>query len=267
MQKDFPENLRSLCAERGSIAQVCRDIGINRQQFNRYLSGNGMPSAHTLRRIARHFSLTEGDLLLEHQSFVERFVQNVTPGKRRPMDVMTNIFRDQARDLRRYLGFYHGHFCTPSWEGTALRTLIWIREQDGYVVAHTYEVAIAPDGSIRQRTRYSGLLSWRGNRIYLIENAFSDDGFISETILFPAHRQQVQYLRGMTIGVASRPRLSPYSSPIIWKRISETVSAREAVAACGAIPLTSSRLDPTIQKFLSESQEQYSTFSTIQGLF
>jgi len=267
MDQYFSQNLRSLCAEQGSIAKVCRDIGINRQQFNRYLSGNGMPSAHTLRRISHHFRLPEAELMTPPDAFAQRHIHNAPSKKRVPIDILDNVFRDQSRNLRRYLGFYHGHFCTPSWEGMALRTLIWLQEQDGYVVCHTYESAVMPDDSIRQKTRYSGLLSWRGNRIYLIENAFSDDGFVSETILFPAHRQQVKYLRGMTAGVASRPRLSPYSSPTIWKRISETVSAREAIHACGAIPLNSTRLDPTVRKFLTTSQGTDQHFSTPTDLF
>ncbi len=45
MSGNFSNNLRRLCAERVSIEQVCREIGFNRQQFNRYLNGGGMQSA------------------------------------------------------------------------------------------------------------------------------------------------------------------------------------------------------------------------------
>ena len=39
MTDDLKANLRFLCAEKASTAQVCRDIGINQQQFSKYLSG------------------------------------------------------------------------------------------------------------------------------------------------------------------------------------------------------------------------------------
>ena len=39
MTDHLSKNLRLLCAQHGSIARVCREIEINRQQFNRYLSG------------------------------------------------------------------------------------------------------------------------------------------------------------------------------------------------------------------------------------
>lgn len=69
MVENFSHNLRSLCADYGSISQICRDIGINRQQFNRYLNGASMPSAHNLRRIARHFDLNEETLFATPSAF------------------------------------------------------------------------------------------------------------------------------------------------------------------------------------------------------
>lgn len=49
-QHEFCENLHMLCSNYRSIAGVCRKLGINRAQFNRYLNGAGKPSSHTLRR-------------------------------------------------------------------------------------------------------------------------------------------------------------------------------------------------------------------------
>jgi len=37
-------NLARLCEGKGSIAAVCRATQINRQQFNRYLSGETVPN-------------------------------------------------------------------------------------------------------------------------------------------------------------------------------------------------------------------------------
>jgi hypothetical protein len=51
MSEPFAENLRLLCSHYASVAEVCRRIGINRQQFNKYLSGASTPSLHSLRRI------------------------------------------------------------------------------------------------------------------------------------------------------------------------------------------------------------------------
>lgn len=59
----FSNNLRLHCLEHSSIAEVCRQTGINRQQFNKYLSGRGVPNVHTLRRICACLKITESQLL------------------------------------------------------------------------------------------------------------------------------------------------------------------------------------------------------------
>lgn len=255
MSKYFSKNLRFLCAESGSIAQVCRDIGINRQQFNRYLNGSGMPSAHNLRRIARHFNINEGDFVLDSETFRKGRVRTSFSASKSPSRLVSGLFDEQSGLLRRYLGFYHGHFITPTWDDKIMRTLIWLREQDGYVVSHTFERALSQDGSIVQKTKYSGLASYRGNRIYVLESANSEDGFLSNSILYPAHRQQVKYLQGMTMGVATRPRMAPYSSNTVWKKLPERMTAREALSQTGVFSFNDTRIDVIARKQLNEAQK------------
>ena len=253
--EDFSDNLRSICAEYGSIAQVCREIGINRQQFNRYLNGGGMPSAHNLRRISRHFDLNEAEFYLPSEEFNRRHILNSKRTASGPVDLMTAPFRDQIKSLRRYLGFYHSHFQTPTWDGMILRSLIWLYEKDGYVMSRSVERVVAADGSVNQKSRYEGMVSQRGNRVFVVEHEMVRDGSIVETILTPSHRQQVKFLRGITIGVAWRPHVSPYASRAIWKRIESKVTLREALKACGAYSHHSRNVDPTVRAFLGEQQD------------
>lgn len=51
MHDDFGDNLRLLCSYYKSTAEVCRRLGINRPQFNRYLNGINRPSDSTMRRL------------------------------------------------------------------------------------------------------------------------------------------------------------------------------------------------------------------------
>lgn len=234
---------------------MCREIGINRQQFNRYLNAGGMPSAHNLRRIARHFDLAEADFYLEKEEFERRHILNQKRTASGPVDLMTGPFRDQTQTLRRYLGFYHSHFQTPTWEGMTLRSLIWLYEKDGYVMSRSVERVVAKDGSVNQKSRYEGMVSQRGNRVYVVEHEMVRDGSIVETILTPSHRQQVKFLRGITIGVAWRPHVSPYASRAIWKRIDSKVTLREALKACGAFSHQSRHIDPTVRAYLGDQQD------------
>ena len=57
--KLFSSNLRDECLKFESIAQVCREIGINRQQFNKYLGGQSLPNQRTLAKLATFFNIPE----------------------------------------------------------------------------------------------------------------------------------------------------------------------------------------------------------------
>ena len=67
--EDFAANLRLLCDQRGSISQICRKMKINRQQFNKYLSGKHAPSTANSRMIADHFRLSPDVLFSPHAEF------------------------------------------------------------------------------------------------------------------------------------------------------------------------------------------------------
>ncbi|MDO6588357.1 helix-turn-helix transcriptional regulator [Salipiger sp. 1_MG-2023] len=61
----FPTNLGFACSLLPSIAEVCRRVDINRQQFNKYLAGSVRPSRHNMRRICDFFGVTESELLMD----------------------------------------------------------------------------------------------------------------------------------------------------------------------------------------------------------
>jgi transcriptional regulator with XRE-family HTH domain len=62
--KQFAENLFALTTARGSIAELCRQTGINRQQFNKYLAGASLPSEKTLEKLSGFFGVRDLDLFL-----------------------------------------------------------------------------------------------------------------------------------------------------------------------------------------------------------
>ena len=59
---NLAHNLTRLCGRAVSIAAVCRGTGINRQQFNRYLNGQSIPSVANRKKICRYFKVTETEL-------------------------------------------------------------------------------------------------------------------------------------------------------------------------------------------------------------
>lgn len=252
MQNNFTQNLRWLCAEAGPIAQTCRGLEINRQQFNRYLNGSGAPSAHILRRITRYFDLSEAELLSPHAEFCARHSPKQQPSQSAAYSGIDALFKDQARPLRRFLGVYHSYYRTPTWPGQILRSLIQLRADGSQVVSHTFERASSADGSIRQHGRYHGLAAFRGNRLCMYETPRRPGGFLSETVLMPKHPQQISYLQGLSLGVSARPDQQPFSTRTVWVRIAERISAREALTLTGAYPEASPKLDPKVRRLLGD---------------
>ncbi|MWB77493.1 XRE family transcriptional regulator [Pseudooceanicola sp. 216_PA32_1] len=60
----FGANLRKLSSNYPSISGLCRELGINRTQYNRYLSGESFPRPDVLQRICTFFK-TDARILLE----------------------------------------------------------------------------------------------------------------------------------------------------------------------------------------------------------
>ncbi len=56
----FGERLRELSDARGSYSQIARDLGINRQQFARYLNGSSRPRDALVRKMAEYFEVETG---------------------------------------------------------------------------------------------------------------------------------------------------------------------------------------------------------------
>jgi len=64
LRRVFGENLRDLCTRYSSVSALCRELGINRTQFNRYMSGESFPRPDVLHRICVFFD-TDARILLE----------------------------------------------------------------------------------------------------------------------------------------------------------------------------------------------------------
>ena len=67
----FGANLRKLSLSAPSIAALCRELDINRTQYNRYLAGESFPRPDVLARICAFFEV-DARILLEHVEDIDR---------------------------------------------------------------------------------------------------------------------------------------------------------------------------------------------------
>lgn len=65
IRENLAANLRRLVKRHASVSAVCRDLGVNRTQFERYLQGQAVPNKATARLICDYFQIDEDELYRE----------------------------------------------------------------------------------------------------------------------------------------------------------------------------------------------------------
>ena len=84
------DNLKILCRDVPSVTKLCADIGVNRTQFNRYLSGEAFPRPDVLYRICKQFGV-DANILLEP----------LKPRQEDPMEQATDAIYREVMSLNR----------------------------------------------------------------------------------------------------------------------------------------------------------------------
>ncbi|MEM7172588.1 MAG: helix-turn-helix transcriptional regulator [Pseudomonadota bacterium] len=256
MPKDhFANNLRLLCNEVSSVAEVCRAIEVNRQQFNKYLAGNHRPSPYNLTRICRYFGVEEFEILLPPEKFAN--VLTLYQDRRRRAAgfsleaLIGDTFPGNMEDLQRYEGYYHSHFSAFGWEDRIVRSLICFHVQEGRMFVK--DVERFTDAVLGQSytMKSDGLVTMFANRLYIAERQSLAGGKISLTILNATHQTRITLLSGLTMGTSTHKDHLPSASRVIYKYLGKNIDKRQALDACGAFAPNDKRLDKNLVELVS----------------
>ncbi len=132
----FGRNLQILSAPYPSISALCRKLGINRTQFNRYLAGESFPRPDVLHRICTFFDV-DARILLEPVEALTTTASDLLNHPdlegffgREPLDIPESVFPS---------GFYQ--FVRRSFidETRFVLGLIFVKRRDGYTLLRSYE--------------------------------------------------------------------------------------------------------------------------------
>ncbi|MBS9721970.1 helix-turn-helix transcriptional regulator [Tianweitania sp. BSSL-BM11] len=244
----FFSNLRLACSTWTSISDLCRKIGINRQQFNRYINGNCQPSAHNQLRIAAAFGLEPADFHRTPPVFRAKLKEAKRP---KVMDgPWADAFSGNAGALQPYLGFYQTWHISLSWPDHVVCSCAHLRESQGQVLVTSLERIDDLESGIRQRSRYAGLVAFQRNRIFITEVTRGEAPTFGQTILLPFEVHQRQFLRGLTMGLSWRNDNLPYATRTIWRYRGMQTDKRALLKTCGIYPTTSGALPSVVSSFL-----------------
>lgn len=258
MNDFYRKNLRLACNTCPSVAQLCRSIGINRQQFNRYLAGAAKPSGYNATRIARYFGLEPTSFDLPSDIFTRLLAAPHQPVK--PAGpLLHNTFPGNARRLRDYLGYYEVYHKSLSWPGMIVRSCSYLWNADNHYRVKTVEKMADDEQGIRQFTKYNGQVTFLRDRLFIIDRSSHGDPFIAQTILMPFGEHQRNYMTGITMGVAWRRGNQPYATRIVWRALGATPDLRQLLDNCRTLPENSSLIPPYIRRYLCEYTTDFIT--------
>lgn len=139
----FGANLRQLASAYPSISELSRQLGINRTQFNRYLSGESFPRPDVLARICRFFEVDARVLLEPVAKLTVKNDLFSTP-------MLSDFFGNSVRDVTEELfpsGFYR--FSRRSFvnDEIMLTGLVYIFRKD----SNTFIRGFEPKEALRQQ--------------------------------------------------------------------------------------------------------------------
>lgn len=251
----LPLNLGHLCGFYSSIAVVCRRIEINRQQFNKYLSGQTRPSRHNMRRICDFFGVTEAELLMEPPRFAE-----IVGLRRRPLShaalalPLAHLERlyQRSGDLHRYVGYYFRYFYSFGNAGRIIKSLVVIYENEGKFFWKNIERSRPIGGKYGVKTsKYSGILFFLGDRIFAIEYETLLRNSVTEAILYPSYHSRVSCLIGIQTGAPVARGRKPAASVVLLEFLGRLIDLRKALTSCGLFEEADPAIDPMIRSLIT----------------
>lgn len=267
---DFARNLALLCSYEQSIAEVCRRIGINRPQFNRYLASTARPSRRNLRRICDHFGVADWEVLLPHERFAE--IASLKPHRRGLVRdewatlYPVRVYENAKRLPERYLGYYFRYFRSNAFPGAITRSLVRVFDQDNRVVWKNIELLrhAAQPGEETYTAKFIGEVLYLSERIHIFEHEAILGNSLCYTMLYPNYRNHVTWLTGMQASVSGVSGRPPVAATIVLEYLGRKIDVRKAMASCGAFPEDSEDINWTAVERLRLGSRQLAQAFTVQ---
>lgn len=235
----FSANLRRLLEKEKSIAHVCREISINRQQFNRYLAGETLPSTGNIRKIAKYFDVTENTLFSrDHAERAGRNVVETDPFFARLSEAFSGDVKQTSPGR---------YFCYLPFPGEPVtkcfRGLLVVKTFRGHTQVNGFFAfrSVGSTGRLGDISRFSGRLKDQGSSVQILGMFDDDSGDIVSMHLIPVLTGKRSFFSG--ISMSSRRGLIA-SRRIAIGRISDSQRLLTLARQCGLVSLDSPDLDP-----------------------
>lgn len=237
MRRDFARNLRLAASHAPSVSELCRRLGINRTQFNRYLTGASRPAPFLLNRLCDHFGVEAAEFHLPHAQFARLIaLRRRAPPPAAPFLPVVDALRAASLPaLRQYVGYWRVTYVSLSFPGQLIRALSHLFARGGDVYHRRIERLPAPAGGT-YKCRYAGMAFYLEDRLFLLDAETLTRNEVTQTILFPSRRNRLTTLTGLYCGVSAGDARRIAATRIAFEFLGQKVDLRAELRRCGVQP-------------------------------
>ncbi|WP_170381930.1 helix-turn-helix domain-containing protein [Ruegeria atlantica] len=250
-------NIGRLVKARGNISAVCRRLGINRQQFNKYLTGQHMPSQVNLNAICDYFGVTFSDLITPDMEIPERkHPSELLAGYQAftKSNLLQTVIRTSETDrLKQFCGTYYKYHYSSIYRGDIVRAVTSIYPLDEDVFGYTNLERFPNKNNPEKHDyvfKYHGFVFMLDGRMFMADLESLQQNEITFSIYTPIARNPVKFFFGVTSGVASNLYREPYTSKSVLDFRAPTKPAKSDWKAATVLPPDDERLPVEAMEYL-----------------
>lgn len=215
-------NLRFLCERQGTVSNICRKIKINRQQFNKYLSGLHLPSVQNQRLIANFFGLSRSVLFADPEEFRTLMEGNyfhaidTLRNSKRMAPFLDTLLVDEKSSGDEYIGVYDRYQYSSIYKGKVLRSAYCIYRNRDFLQHYYIErfPNLEDQDKIDFVFKYHGFTIPLDGRIFSLDFEAVQKNEMTFGIYAPVQRSSKSFLMGITSGIAATMLRPPYSTKV-----------------------------------------------------
>lgn len=260
----FASNLRFLCERKGSISFVCRKIGLNRQQFNKYLSGHHLPSPQNLRLIANYFGLSvpimfsdpeEFRTLVEGNFFYAMEALSKSPEVANFFDA---VILGSKSDGENYHGVYDRYQFSSIYTGKILRSALCIYKNRDFLQHYYIERFPSYDSPSRVEYvfKYHGFVFPIAGRVFTVDFEGIQKNELTFGIFAPVQRSAKKFMFGIGSGIAATMFRQPYATKVALHHRGPGLLRREHLAASTVLDADDPSIPKEALQFLGDGSDQ-----------
>jgi transcriptional regulator with XRE-family HTH domain len=254
---NFGTNLLSLCKSDQSFAHICRELGINRQQFNKYKSGQHLPSRRNIAAISAYFGVSEKDLFLEPVAFNRIYgsrdnamlrIANYAAGFRGCNEAVKTT-ADRIRDI---VGVHLRYQISSIYAGRVLRSVQCFYVRDGLLFYDYVERFNSLDiGSKHAFTfRYRGVCTFLDGKLYMFDLESAQQNEHTFAIMTPIARKPREFIFGITSGVAASMSREAFATRLALRKVDNGPLRPSHVRQGSTLPFDSEEIPAEVRNYL-----------------